>query len=280
MGHGNRWEAVGGDDAGNAFQRALPRIVQFGTALRGPERRFAWPGNADGQEQNVVAAPSGIVLHEEPLVFWAITLPKPSGGGSALMTAYPSPGEGIKRRMIVREVEEHCLGLEGWVHAETESGVPITFFATDYFANPEAYAEGSAVDVSLSGLAYAIEAATPREIVIDDPEAIRGYREAGMAVPEGEPIRVSTQGAAMLFAMEDWEPFDYQFQGPLKAHKRFEHEGYPLHGLLVTVARGDDDDIDLPVLAGGRVLDGEIPPLGADIAGSLCVMGRRIDLPS
>ena len=212
----------------------------------------------------------------------AIVLPGPNAKGAELMTAYPAPREGIVRRMVIRDLEEDCLGLEGWIHAEAESEVPISFFATDYFIHPERYAKGSEVDVALSGLAYSIQAATPREIVIDDPEMILRYREAGMEHLEGEAIRVNTQGAAILLPIEDWEPFDYQFQGPLKRHTRVAHKSGHFNSLSVTVARAGDDDIDILVLAGDHVLRGEIPDIGADIAGSMCIMGRiaEFDWPS
>lgn len=276
MGHGNRWEAVGGRDADSVVQHTIPLIFQYGGAMPGVERRVVWPGG-EGPGEVVSAAPVGIFVSDDPFVFCAITLPKPKAEGSVLMTAYPMPGQGIKRRLIIRDREEHCLGLEGWIDAETESSVPINFFATDYYFDSARYAKGSAVDVLLSGLAYNVEAAAPREIVIDDPEALRGYRESGMLVREGEPVRISTQGAAILFPIENCDPFDYQFQGVLKQHSQIVCADRPVHCLTVTVSRAGDDDIDLPVLACEHVLRGEIPPLGADVAGSMCIMGRRAD---
>lgn len=279
MGHGNRWEAVGGGDAQSVLAHTVPRIIQFGTAIAGSERRIIWPGGDHGQEEAVVTTPVGLVLRDDPFILCAITLARPKVEGSIFMTAYPTPGEGITRRLIVRDLEEDCLGLEGWIHAETELEVPISFFATDYFAKPDRYAKGAVVDVSLSGLAYAVEAATPREIMIDDPETVRRYRETGMESREGELLRISTQGAAVLLPMANWDPFDYRFQGPLKRHSRILHETHPFRCLSVTVARSGDDDIDLPVLAGDHVLGSEIPDLGEDVAGSMCIMGRLADGP-
>jgi hypothetical protein len=217
-------------------------------------------------------------MQENPFVLCAITLPEPDTDRSLLMTAYPMPHEGIERRMVVCDVEERCLGLEGWIHAETESEVPISFFATDYFMHPDRYARGSRVEVSLSGLAYSMKAATPREIVIDDQERPQFFREVDANFQEGEPIRINTQGAAILFPMEDWEPFDYQFQGPLRQRRGIMHKARPFNYLRITVARAeDDDDVDMLVLAGDHVLRSELPGLNADVAGAMCIMGRLAD---
>jgi hypothetical protein len=274
MGHGDRWEVVGAGDTAGAIAHYLPRIRQSGAALTGAERRFIWPADDERRQPPFEAAPIGLVLHESPFIFCAIVLPDSDEG--ILMTAYPAPRDGTVRRMVVCDVEENCLGLEGWIHAQTDSEVPISFFAVDYFMHPDRYVTGSAIEVSLSGLAYSMQAATPSEIVVDDPEAIRAFQEFAIDSLGGEPLRINTRGAAMLFPMEGWEPFDYHFQGPLKRRKSILHKTRPYSQLSVTVAR-DRDDIDLRVLAGDHVLRGELPNLGADVAGATCVMGRLAD---
>lgn len=280
MGHGDRWEAVGGRDADSVVQHAIPLICQYGKAFPGSERRVVWPDGDQGPGEAVLAAPVGLVVRDDPFILAAITLPKPKAEGSVLMTAYPAPGDGVMQRLVVHDVDEDCLGLEGWIHAKAESEVPISFFAIDYYLDPGRYAKGSVVDVLLSGLAYTVEATTPREIVIDDPEAIRGYRESGVAVREGEPLRISTQGAAILLPIENWDPADYEFQGPLKQHTQVLYEDRPVHCLTVTVSRAGDDDIDVLLFACEHVLRGELPGAGADVAGKMCIMGRCVDSPS
>ena len=274
MGHGDRWEVVGGGDSKSTLAHYLPHILRSGTALAGSERRFVWPARSDAPEEVVVTAPIGVVLQEGPFAFCAINLMRPSTDGLALVTAYPAPREGLTRRLLIHDVEEVCLGLEGWIYAATESGVAINFFATDYFVHPERYTKGSEVDVSLSGLAYALRAAVPYRFAIDLPDTIAGSFEAGK---EGKPTEVTTEGAAILFPMEDWEPFDYAFQGPVTTRKRVAHDVPPFSYLAVTVARAGDDDLDVLMLVGDHIIDGALPETDANVAGNMCIMGRLAD---
>jgi len=274
MGHGDRWETVGSGDSRNAIEQYVSRLCQSGAVLTGSERTFDWPAYDHTLEETFVAAPIGLVLQEGPFIFCAITLPRPNGEGAVFMTAYPSPREGMIRRMVIRDLEENCLGLEAWIHAETESEVPIRFFATDYFLCPRRYAKGSIVEVSLSGLAYSMQAASLREVVIDDAETTDRFRELSRDSIEDKPLRVATQGAAVLLPMEDWEPSDYKFQGPLKQRTRALDESHAFSYLTVTVARTDADEINMLVLTGDYVLTGALPDLGQDVSGNMSVMGR------
>lgn len=277
MGHGDRWEVVGNGDARGTLADCLRRIVKSGTAFTGPECQFVWPAKDDRPEEVVVTAPIGVVLQEGPFAFCTISLMKPSADRLTPVTAYPAPREGIARRLFIHEVEEVCLGLEGWVHGATASGVAISFFATDYFMHPERYTKGSEVDVSLSGLAYALRPAVSHRFTLDLPDALRGSLEVEEGRPKDEPLEITTEGAAILLPMQDWEPFDYEFQGPVKQRTRVVHEATPFSYLSVTVARPEDDDIDILVLAGDHIVDGELPDVDSNIAGNMCILGRLTD---
>ncbi len=270
MGHGDRWTVVGdGADAKSTLGRYLPHILQSGTAISGSKRRFVWPAKDGEPEEAVVAAPTGIVLQADPFILCVISLMQPSAGAPVAVTAYPAPRDGIASRLLIHEVEETCLGLEGWIHAATPSGVAISFFAADYFVHPERYTADTEVDVQLSGLAYALHAAFPHRFTIDLPEL------DGSLAGRGKPIEISTDDAAILLPLPDWEPFDYAFQGPVTRVRRL--DGPPFAYLAVTVARAGDDDLDILVLAGDRIVDGEYPKLGSHVAGHMCLMGRIAD---
>jgi len=276
MGHGDRWEVVGASDARSALAHYVSRILKLGTPLAGAERRFVWPAKDGQPEEVVVTAPVGVILQDGPFVFCVISLTRPSTKSLVPVTAYPTPREGITRRLLIQDVEEMCLGLEGWIHAVTESEVAISFFAADYFLHAERYKTGAELDVSLSGLAYALHPAIAHRFTIDLPDTIRESLEAG-GRPKDEPLEVTTEGAAILLPMQDWEPFDYAFQGPVKQRRRVSHEERPFAYLSVTVAKPENDDVDILVLTGDHVADGELPDVGAHVAGNMCIMGRIAD---
>jgi len=223
--------------------------------------------------ETLVTEPVGLFLTEGPVGFCAINLPRMQSKSLALMTAYPLPLRGIERSMIVVGVKQDCFGLEGWIDVETESGVPVSFFAVDYFVHPQRYFQDAEIQVCLSGLAYSVDVTTPQDVVITDLAKIQSYRAAGMDVPTGQPVRISMDKAAILFPIKGWDPFDYSFQGVVKSIERGP-SGF--HQLAVTVLRDGDDEIDVLLLARGRRTDFK-PAVGAVVAGRMCIMGWLAD---
>lgn len=236
MGHGDRWSAFHAD----GFQHAMQLLFPGGTVINGRRRPFDTPAGRFERTPNAVFGRSGL------FGLCALIMPLENEERRTLMTAYPFPLNGVKHRVTIFSVKEECLGLEGWIDAGTDDGFPITFFASDYFVNSHRYKVGATLDVMLGGLAYKAGA---DDIAGNDP-------------------------AASLTPLEGWEPFDYTFQGRIKA--------------ISTDIGGEHQQVHLPVMTrDGKAFDLKIlctrsrthlPPVGEFIAGQTCVMGYMADL--
>jgi hypothetical protein len=274
MGHGDRWKVVAGD-TGSAFAHYAPRLVQTGQVVAGAKRRFVLPAEDQAPERPIVTVPVGMYLSEGPFGFCSISLLREEKKSFSLMTAYPMPLNGIVRPLIITEVKQDCLGLEGWIDAETESGIPLSFFATDYFVHPERYCKDSLLQVSLSGLAYRTVPPVTPEFLISDPTTL--YRFRVLEEPPDGPVRITTKDAAVLLSLEGWEPFDYRFQGPIKRSDRFVLGSRGFHQCVVTVIRHGDDDIDVSILAADEANEGANLTAGSMVNGAMCIMGQLAD---
>jgi hypothetical protein len=274
MGHGNRWDAFAGD-AKEALPKLLPLLFANGVVVAGKQRTFTWPANHGG-DVDPDMVPVAEYLEDGPFGLLALSAQRRAAKELVFMTAYPMPLAGTRVHLRVREVQEDCHGLEGWITCETESEMSLSFFATDYFVDPRRYRPGNQIDVNVGGLAYSARTGESSEIVIDDPKVIRRYQDLGMDLADGV-LRIKTKGAAMLIPLEGWEPFDYQFRGPVLERELTHANARLFDRLVVTVARPGDDSIDLPILVGEHVCKGELPAVGDDVSSTMCIMGHLAD---
>lgn len=280
MGHGNRWSAVGGAEPPEVVPESIARIIETGTPVIGPKRCHVLRPTEGRAGAALHTCAVGILLLEPPFGLLTISLPFSEPKALKLMTAYPFPLGGVQHRVRVREVEEDCCGVEGWVHAEAAGGVPVTFFAADYFRHPRHYAANAEMDVLISGLAYSVGTVDASPIEITNPRALEMYRKAGIEAPPGEPLLFDTEDSAFLSRMEGWEPFDYCFQGPVKSESGERHRSGTVRRLTVAVARGGDtleEDFDIEILAPPHVLRDDLPGIGGDVFGSMCLFGCSAD---
>src|SRR5262245_44394786 len=129
MGHGDRWSAFHPD----GFQYAMPLLFPGGHLLTGRRRVFDTPVGQFERTPNAVFGRNGL------FGLCAIIMPIENEQQRTLMSAYPFPVSGLRHRVTITGIKEDCLGLEGWIDADTEDGFPITFFASDYFINSHRY---------------------------------------------------------------------------------------------------------------------------------------------
>jgi hypothetical protein len=236
----------------------MPLLFPGGTVITGRRRMFDTPVGQFERTPNAVFGRNGL------FGLCAIIMALENEGQRTLMTAYPFPISGVRHVVTINGIKEDCLGLEGWIDADTEDGFPITFFASDYFINSHRYEVGATLAMTLGGLAYDAGPPPESKIEITDPEVIAKYRAAGM---------IDVDRAAMLLPIEEWEPFDYSFQGQIKTiatDSSGKHQQAQLSVMLM-----DDKAFDLRVLCTRSRMT--LPPVGEFVAGRTCVMGHLAD---
>jgi hypothetical protein len=264
MGHGDRWSAFHSD----GFQHAMPLLFPGGTVITGRSRMFDTPAGRFERTPSAIFGRNGL------FGLCAIVMALENEGQRTLMTAYPFPVAGVGHRVTIDSITEDCLGLEGWINADTETGFPVTFFASDYFVNSHRYTVGATIDVILGGLAYKAGTPPTGQVEITDPAAIEKYRAAGMIDDtDDETISVRYDEAAILLPLDGWEPFDYLFQGKIKSTTT-DVSGEHLQALVPVMSMGGAE-FNLKILCTkSRML---VPPVGEFIGGNTCVMGHIAD---
>jgi hypothetical protein len=278
MGHGDRWSAVL-QNIDRDMPIFLNRVTQKANIISGTKRRFVWPARDGSPEVTIETIPFGFLLLEAPVGYCAISVVARDQRSLEMTTFYPMPLEGIARSLTIQEVREDCYGLEGWIAAETKEGIPVSFFASDYFVHPERYSIGARVHVALSGIIYQIRAADPQEFVlpVTDPKVLRAYQQSGMKIELGESVRHTTGHATVMLPLEGWEPFDYKFQGAVKKVERRAHGSHDFYDVVATVMRDIKEEIDIRFVVAAHVLENYEPAVGSMMNAAGCIMGHLAD---
>jgi hypothetical protein len=202
-----------------------------------------------------------------------------------MFSAYPVLPNGIRHPVTLDHFEPWKFGIEGWMHGHiTDSGVPICFFDTRYYAGSAEYQPGQVLDVSLAGLAYFLRPIQLRSFEIKEGpmwemERQRRLDEGDSQEDAERPVEIHMTGASIFLPRGGKNVRDEaQFQGVVDAIKSFEHDGQTIYRLEMIVLRPDDNECRLPVFVSEHVLDGYVPQLGEDVEGTMWLQGQILGL--
>jgi len=268
-GHGNRWE-IFNENVDELIAKYLPIVVQGGKLL-GQSKQ----GNLHGCMKT---EPEGAILTWPNHEFGAMAIIGNNDDGHFLASAFPFFG-GIPQGLIINNLRMWPGRLEAEIESRTPEDMELIFFDTSYLLNRLNYKPGETCSFQLAGLAYRIEYVKPEPIFITNPDTIKHMRSIS-AEDDAEknsldPIRVETTGMAALM-LTKWTS-EYEFRGPVKQVDELSSLlDNRLWRIVVTVARPEDREIDVPIYATERVLKGWIPKIGEDCQGVLWLQGHSV----
>jgi len=269
-GHGNRWE-VFNDNVEELISEYLPIVVQDGKLLGQLKR-----GNLHGC---IKTEPEGAILTWPNHEVGAMAIIGNNDDGHFLASSFPFFG-GIAQRLIINNLRVWPGRLEAEIESRTTEDMELTFFDTRYLLNRLNYRPGETSSFQLAGLAYKFEYIKPEPIFITNPDTIKRMRsisaEDDAEKNSLEPIRVETTGMAALMPTK-WTS-EYEFRGPVKQVDELSPLlDNRLWRIVVTVARPEDREIDIPIYATERVIKGWIPRVGDDCQGVLWLQGHCVE---
>lgn len=166
-------------------------------------------------------------------------------------TAYPT-AEGMVHDATVTEVVDWANDVEAQLAVEV-AGRRAGLFDAAYFARDRDYAPGDDVRLELAAFAYELEHTGGDGDV--DPDA-------GPA--EGPGVFVGFGGG---------DVDDYLFMGRVEAASRHRYRGRTVRRFRVPFV---GDDVEIPVYAAERVIDGEVPQPGEEVEGVVWLQGRIV----
>lgn len=95
---------------------------------------------------------------------------------------------------------------------------------------------------------------------------------------EGEPLRLSFRGSAIMFPIEGWGIDDYSFRAPVGSIAAVDWPGGSLTRLDVALARPGERDFDAPIYAAQHVIkNGSRIAVGADVSGAVWLQGSPVE---
>lgn len=202
---------------------------------------------------------------------------KPEAQANMVVSIFPFCTLGRQLTLTLQEVRVWSGGLEAQITASW-GDAEVTFFDTQYPINRAWYQVGQRYDFILSGVAYSVGPAQPRDFPVQyHPDQVAWMNQQRQ--PGEEPVKTSTtmhlQGAAMFLPVPDWDVDDYSFHAPVKSVTEFtDWLGQDGWRVCATVMRFGDTDADLDILITRRAWTGDAPPRpGQDIEGRLWLQG-------
>ena len=277
MGHGDHWACIL-PDTNDAVATFLPRVLHDGEPIEGRKMPFSTLFGEDGGmvEGEFEETPIGLLKDFGAFSALAIIVRDAAGNAMNLWTGFPFLSQGVRVDLKITEINEWEHGLEAEISGETSDGLQITYFDLFYFRDAEKYHVGERVSVELGCLAFDVGKPTNDPILIEDSQRITELRRGMGEDDDDTPIEVGTEGMAILLPIEDWDAYEYQFQGPVKSVRSAHVESAEFSLATVTLMR-DREDFDLPILIGQHAKNNVPLEAGKDLSGQLWVHGRLID---
>ena len=161
------------------------------------------------------------------------------GESNVLVSAYPVVPNGRNCRLKLVKIDEWENRLEAVLECETESGIEISFFDTDYLLHKDMYKEDEVYYFKLSGLVYYGNFLSKDEAFIEITGDAANARRKDLDIGD------------------DWE-----FQSNAKGSKdKFDFFGAKLTGgYSITIFRDideDDNEIEIPIVIADKNLSGK-----------------------
>lgn len=179
-----------------------------------------------------------------------------------LISAYPFIPKGTVHEVTVDGIEEWANGCEAQVLGKIQDA-RIAFFDTLYFRDKCQYPPGKPYRIALAGTAYSIRPSVLDPIRFDD----------GM-------VREYDPSFCGYIPWSRGDIDDIEFNAVIREVSTMSYEGQKISCLTVPLCRinfrGEMQEIEIPVYATERTLDGYIPQVGDRIAGFIWLQGRRV----
>lgn len=277
MGHGDHWGCISQDFA-EAFGTYIVQTLENGEPFAGFEFPLKSVRDENGEmvEGDFEAQTLGMVLELGVFSVLTVSLINPVRETLDFWTGYPFLSQGIRVDLEITRIKKWDNGIEAEITGETSSGLPVTYFDLFYFRDALDYEIGKKITVELGALAFTVHKPFHKPIIIDDPQAIAKHHEALKEENDGKPLTVRTEGMAVLLPIENWDEFEYKFQGPLKSVQSASVSGTEYMVANVTVMRHVDIEFDLPVLIAPHTIKNTHPKVGEDISGRFWIHGKLV----
>lgn len=179
-----------------------------------------------------------------------------------LLSAYPFIPDGMVHEVTVDGMEEWANGFETQITGKLQDA-RIAFFDTLYFRDRFQYPPGKPYRIALAGTAYAIRPSVLEPIKLDDG-TVRHYDPSFCGY--------------MPWSRGDID--DFEFNAVIREVRMTSFEEKKLYRLMVPLCKidlqGEMQDIEIPVYATERALDGYVPKAGDRVAGFIWLQGHRV----